>query len=134
MKYFPKMAMVGRWEPGTWPVQVVLKMKDVLGSMAEINRILSSLGVDLRQSAAYAAGDEGYGFYSTFVDLKDPKMTPEKLAAELMKSPMVVRAYAAAGRESGVVNTLTFPVMWGNRRLVYMSQPGLASILQIVIV
>ena len=130
MRDDPKVVPIGRWNPGRHHAQIVLRVKDVIGSMAEVNRITTDLGLNFKQVVGHSAGSKGYAVLNAFVEFSDPALTEEKIVAELMKSPYVLRARAAKGREGGVVDTLTFPVKWGGRRVVLLHQEGLADLFQ----
>ena len=130
MKYFPKEVMLGRWNPRQKHAQVLLKIKDEVGAMAEINAIASRLGVDFKQLEAYAVEKEKYAVYNAFVEFKDPKMTADRLIGELGRSRFVLEAHAAPGVEGGIIDTLTFPASWGGWRVVILGQTGMARIFQ----
>ena len=122
--------MLGRWGPGQKHAQLLLKVKDEVGAMADIDAIASKLRVDFRQLEAYAVEEGKYAVYNAFVEFKEPKVTPDRLVAELEKSRFVLEAHAAAGVEGGIIDTLTFPATWGGWRVVILGQTGMAGIFQ----
>ena len=130
MRYYPKEIPISTWSPGQNQAQVVAKIKDVEGALKEVVEVLRSLRVDLKQEVAHAVPGKGYAIFNAFVELKDPAVTPKEVVKELERSPSVIKAHCAAGRQGGIVDTMAFPVTWEGRRVTVLFQDGLAELFQ----
>lgn len=130
METFPKEVLTSRYQRGARIGQMLVKFKDVAGSLADVNRIASESGVDIRQSNAFAALDKSYALYNTFVEFKDPKVSHLELARRLKQSPFVLDASVVEGREGEIIDVLEFPVNWSGQRIVLVDQLSMSSMLQ----
>ena len=130
MDKFPKEIPIAYYQPGAKLAQVVVKIKDVVGSVADVNRVTASLNVDIRQSLSYSVPNENFAMYSAFVQFKDKKVSPEQLTKSLKRSKFVFDAEVVEGSDSLLVDTLEFPVNWAGRRIVLLDQLSMGRMLE----
>jgi predicted hydrocarbon binding protein len=121
-----KEILVGRVERGERLAQIVVKMKDVIGAVANVNTLIAGLKVDIRQSLTYSLKGDSSAIYNAFVVLNDPEATLEQLVERINQSPFVLEAHAFEGPDGTVVDTISFPVNWQGRRVVILAQPAVA--------
>jgi predicted hydrocarbon binding protein len=124
-----KEILVGRVERGERLAQIVVKMKDVVGAVANVSALIASLKVDIRQSLTYSLKRDSSAIYNAFVALNDPKVSLEQLVERINQSPFVLEAHALAGHDGVVVDTISFPVNWQGRRVVILAQNAVARML-----
>ena len=129
MEQIPKEILVGRVERGERLAQIVVKMKDVVGAVASVSAFIASLKVDIRQSLTYSLKRDSGAIYNAFVVLNDPEVTLEQLVERINQSPFVLEAHAFEGLDGTVVDTISFPVNWQERRVVILAQPAVARML-----
>lgn len=128
MKPSPKEAMLGRLTPGRKLAQVLLKVKDSANAVADLQDRFSALGSVIKQSSFHSSPGEGTAVFNAFVELVDPDLTGEKLAAALRGSPFVLESYSAEGTSYGILDTLSFPITFGGKRLLYMNQKAISGV------
>ena len=105
-------------------------MKDVVGAVANVNALIASLKVDIRQSITYSLNkNDSSAIYNAFVVLKDPEVSLERLVDRINQSAFVLEAHAFEGRGGTVVDTISFPVNWQERRVVILAQSAVARML-----
>lgn len=129
MEQISKEILVGRVERGERLAQVVVKMEDVVGASASVSALIASLNVDVRQSLAYSRRKDSTAIYNAFVVLNDPKVSLEQLVQRVEESSLVLEVRAFEGRGGTVIDTLSFPVNWQDRRVVILAQPAVAHML-----
>ena len=129
-KPLSKEILVGRIESGVRLAQIVVRMKDEVGAVANVNALVSSLNVDIRQSLTYSLTREPYAIYNAFVSLNDPKVSLNQLVERVRLSPFALHVQAFEGREGTVVDTISFPVTWQGRRVVILAQHAIARMLE----
>jgi predicted hydrocarbon binding protein len=129
-KRLSKEILVGRIEPGARLAQVVVKMKDEVGAMADVNSIIASQKVDVRQSLTYSLPHEQLAVYNAFVSLNDSKVSLNRLVERLEESAFVIEVQAFEGREGAVVDVISFPVNWQGRRVVILAQHAIARMFE----
>lgn len=127
---FPKELPVARLSRTRRLAQVVVKLKDISGAMADITSITAAEGVDIRQSVAFAVDREGYAVYSMFVWLKLDGYKLEHLVGKLKKSPYVLDVQAKDGVEGAIVDTLTFPIRFAGERAVLLQTSALVEMFE----
>lgn len=130
MDFPPKEAMMGVVGAESKTAQVLVKVKDAPESVPDLHDRIAKSGARVRQSSYLAVPGEKFAVFNAFVTLMDPEATGEKLAAALAESSYVLEAHSAEGREYGVLDTLTFPMMWGGKRIVYMNQRAIAGVFE----
>jgi len=130
MDMSPKEIPIGYYQPGAKLAQMVVKIKDVVGSVADVNRITASLNVDIRQSLSYSVPDESHAVYSAFVEFKDKEVSPEELTRSLRRSKFVLGAEVAEGSDGLLIDTLEFPINWGGRRMILLDQRAMGRMLE----
>jgi len=121
-----KELLIGLHEPNARLAQVVAKIKDVVGAVADVNSLLAGQNVNIRMNTAYLVPGESYGIYNAFVELRDPKLSLNQLVDRLRQSAFVLHVQAIEGSEGLVVDTLSFPLHWQGRRVVVMAQQSIA--------
>ena len=129
MEQIAKEILVGRVELGERLAQIVVKMKDTVGASASVSALIASLNVDIRQSLTYSRKKDATAIYNAFVVLNDPMVSLEQLVQRVEQSPFVLEVHAFEGRGGAVVDTLSFPVNWQDRRVVILAQPAVARML-----
>jgi len=129
-KRHSKEILVGRIEKGARLAQVVVKMKDEVGAVANVNALMAGMKVDIRQSLTYTLPKQPYAIYNAFVSLNDPEVSLDMLVERLEQSNFVTDVQALGGREDTVVDTISFPVNWQGRRVVILSQHAMARMLE----
>jgi len=130
LKLLSKEILVGHIESGARLAQVVVKMNDEVGAMANVNALMATMKVDVRQSLTYSMPNEPYAIYNAFVSLIDPRVSLDQLVERLRQSVFVLDAQAFEGREGAVVDTISFPVNWQGRRVVILAQHAMAQMLE----
>jgi len=130
LKLLSKEILVGHIESGTRLAQVVVKMNDEVGAMANVNALMATMKVDVRQSLTYCVPNEPNAIYNAFVSLVDPRVSLDQLVERLKQSVFVLDAQAFEGREGAVVDTISFPVNWQGRRVVILAQHAMAQMLE----
>ena len=126
----PKEIMSGFFEPKSRLAHMVVKMKDIVGAVASVNRIVAGLGIDIRQSMTYSVPEEGHAIYSAFLNFNDSKVTSAKLTESLRRSEFVLEARVIEGREGAIFDTVTFPTNWQGRRVVILAQHAMAKMFE----
>lgn len=121
-----KEILVGRIETGARLAQLLVRMKDEVGAVADVNKIAASLKVDVRQSLTYSLPTKPQAIYNAFVSLNDPNVSLGQLVEKLKQSAFVLEVQGFEGREGAVVDTISFPVYWQGRRVVILAQHAMA--------
>jgi predicted hydrocarbon binding protein len=129
-KRLSKEILVGRIEKGARLAQVVVKMKDEVGAVANVNALISSLKVDIRQSMTYTLPGETHAIHNAFVSLNDPQVSLNQLVERIRLSVFVLDVQAFEGREGVIVDTISFPVHWQGRRVVILAQRSVARMFE----
>jgi predicted hydrocarbon binding protein len=124
-----KEILVGYYEPDRQLAQVVVKMKDAVGAVASIARIMAGLKIDVRQSTACSLPNH-IATYNAFVELGSSSVSGEQLVRSLSKSTFVIDAKVIEGRHGAIIDTASFPVNWQGRRVVILAQPAIARMLE----
>ena len=119
-----KELLIGRIESGRRLAQVVVTIRDEVGSVASVNALIATLNVDIRQSTSYSLPVDSLAIYNAFVVFNDPKISLIQLVERLEESPHVVKVEAHEGRDGVIVDGISFPVNWQGRRTVILSQPA----------
>lgn len=107
--------------------QVVVKAKDITGALTDISRVLSSQGVDIRQSTAFAIEKEGYFIYNAFVWLTKEEHRLEDVEKKLRGSSYVLDVITKDGVEGSVVDTVAFPPQFAGARVVMLETTALVN-------
>lgn len=124
---FPKELPIARFTRDKRLAQIVVKFKDVTGSLSDITRITGSEGVDIRQSVAFTVSRERYAVYNAFVWLPREDYRLEQLVEKVKASPFVLSVQARDGVEGSIVDTLTFPIQFAADRVVLVEISSLTS-------
>ena len=127
-----KELLVGRIEAGKRLAQVIVTVKDEVGAVANVNALIASLGVDIRQSMSYSLPDESLAIYNTFVVFNDPKVSLVQLVERLEESAFVTSVHAQEGRDGVIVDENSFPVSWQGRRTIILSQTAAARMFEAI--
>ena len=125
---FPKELVVAGFSRSSRLAHIVLKLKDVTGTMAEVSSILAAEKVSIRQGSTFTVGDGEYGVYDAFVALPGEGYKLEDLVKKLEASSFVLGVQALEGVEGGVVDTLTFPIEFSGERVVLMGTNALVGV------
>jgi predicted hydrocarbon binding protein len=129
-KRLSKEILVGRIEKGARLAQLVVKMKDEVGALANVQALTASLKVDIRQSLTYSLTHEPYAIYNAFVSLNDSNVSLDQLVERIKQSAFVLDVQAFEGQKGAIVDTISFPVNWQGRRVVILSQHAMARTLE----
>ena len=127
---FPKEIPIARFSRKKRLAQIVIKAKDVTGAMAEISSILTSQGVDVRQSSAFVVERERYYVYNAFVWLTKEGYRLEDLVAKLRASNYVLDVVAKEGVEGSVTDTIAFPLQFSGERVVVLETRAVADMFE----
>jgi predicted hydrocarbon binding protein len=129
-KHLSKEILVGRVEKGARLAQVVVRIKDEVGAVANVNTLTASLKVDVRQSVTYSLPGQPFAIYNAFVSLGDPNVSLNQLVDRLRQSVFVMDVQAYEGRDGAVVDTISFPINWQGRRVVILAQQAMSRMLE----
>ena len=127
---FPKEVVVARFSRKRRLAQLVVKLKDVVGAMADINAIMAEQQVDIRQSVTFAVQGKDYAVYNAFVWLKKEGYRLERLVEKLKKSRFVLDVQAKDGVEGAISDTLTFPIRFAGRRAMLIESAALVRMFE----
>lgn len=127
---FAKEVLIARYSPNERLVQLLVKMKDAVGALADVNRITAGESVDLRQSITYSVPKE-YAVYSAFAAVKKGYEL-SVLLGKLRQSPFVIEARAVDGVDGSVVDTLLFPVNFARDRVVVLEARAVVSMFEAI--
>ncbi len=127
---FPKEVLVARYSADERLIQLLVKMRDVVGAFADVNRITAGEGVDLRQSVTYSVPKK-YAVYSAFAAVKKDYEL-DTLLSKLKESPFVIDATAVDGDDGSVIDTLLFPVNFARDRVVILQATAVVSMFEAI--
>jgi predicted hydrocarbon binding protein len=128
----PKELLVGRIEAGKRLAQVLVTMRDEVGAVANVNSLIASLNVDIRQSMSYSLAQDSLAIYNTFVVFNDPRVSLVQLVDRLKESAFVVKVEAREGRDGVIVDGISFPASWQGRRTIILSQTATARMFEAI--
>lgn len=101
--------------------ELCIKLKDVLGAVAETAKLLSDNGVNVKTgSLFYGSKSARCGFWTAFIDLSKANSSVEKLDQELRKLPAVLDVKFEEPKPAPY-EIMHFPIMHGDSRAVVMS-------------
>ena len=127
---FPKEVLVARYSADERLIQLLVKMRDVVGALADVNRITAGEAVDLRQSVTYSVPRK-YAVYSAFAVVKQD-YDLDALLGKLKESPFVIDATAVDGDDGSVIDTLLFPVNFARDRVVILEAMAVVSMFEAI--
>ncbi|MDG6918397.1 MAG: hypothetical protein JRN62_03070 [Nitrososphaerota archaeon] len=119
--------MLGRYQRNTKHVQVLVVIDDRIVSAADIHAAVLKTGVSIEQANMYRVKRNTVVF-NAFAVVDGAGATPERLEGALRGIKGVTDVRVAAGKDSVLVDTLTFPVVWGGERVVLMRQKAIMGV------
>lgn len=125
-----KDVIVFRGDEGGKVVQITIKMRDVLGALADSAGRVSKAGVNVLEGHVSRPLKDGYGYWSFFALLPDTDLSAGKLTALLKKSKYIQDVRIGRGEGGLIVDTDGFPLDWNTSDRAIMLRTGFFTLME----
>ena len=114
-----KHVMVGRYDPKKRYFMISAKLKEQVGALADMTKILAIRGVNILEGQIYVT-DEPMGYVTLFAEATDKKTDANFLKQMLAGSSFMETVGVIESRKGMIIDTLNFPLMtdFGERSIL----------------
>lgn len=118
-----KQVMVMRNNPKKRFFLISARLKEQVGALADITRILAIRGVDILEGQIYV-NLEGFGVVTLFTEAADPKADADFLKQMLQGSSFLESIVVLESRKGVIIDTINFPLMtdFGERSILLSAE------------
>lgn len=131
MESEPKFVPVSIYDPDHLLLLVVLKTKNIPGSLGDIGTRLGKAGMNILSVSNYAVPTSEQSFISFFAQAKDRRTTEDDVRKVVMASPFVTSSFVRRSESPFLINDFAFPLMFfPSGRGVLFPQSGVVAMFQ----
>jgi len=117
---YPKDLAVWEYAPGRRLAQIVLRLKNVKGALAQVSNAVSESDINMLSGFDSASSASSVGVWSFFADITDSRHDLETLRRKLLALPVVIGVEILLADDGFMVDKHHFPVRLSNRRALIL--------------
>lgn len=124
---YPKDLVVWEYAPGRKLAQIVLRLKNVQGALAQASKAVAEMGINMLSGFDSASSVSKVGIWSFFADITDSKFDTDSLRKRLLALPVVMDVEVLLDMNGFMVDRQHFPVRFSNRRALILRTEALSE-------
>lgn len=124
---YPKDVAVWEYAPGRRLAQIVLRLRNVKGALAQVSRVVSECDINLLSGFDSASSASMVGSLSFFADVTDSSHDLESLRKKLLSLPVVMGVEVLYADGGFMVDRQHFPVSLSSRRALILRTDALTE-------
>ena len=126
---YPKDVEIWEHAPGRKLAEVVIRIKNVKGALAQCSQVISDTNVNMLTGFITAPGKSRSATLSFFADISDAPGGLSDLKRRLQALEVIESVDAIAAEDGFMVDKQHFPVQWAGRKAVIMRAEALNEML-----
>jgi predicted hydrocarbon binding protein len=117
---YPKDLSVWEYAPGRRLAQIVLRLRNVKGALAQVSKAVAEMDINMFSGFESASSRAEVGVWSFFADVTDSRDDLESLRQKLLALPVVMGAEVILADDGFMVDSQHFPVRISSRRALIL--------------
>lgn len=120
-----KHVMVLRYNPKKKYFLISLKLKEQVGALADVSRVLAIRGFDILEGHIFVNPEELHGYMTFFAEASNPKVDSRFIKQLLEGSSFLESATVIESRRGLIIDSVNFPLRssLGDRAILLRSEP-----------